>query len=127
MNKVIDVDDNDNINSAEAEVDGLEVHGIKRGRKHIKTKVEFNVSLNEEQKEIKSKILRDTISVLTGKAGSGKTLLATQIALEYLYYKEVDKIIITRPTVSDEEIGFLPGDIKEKLSLIHISEPTRPY
>ncbi len=28
---------------------------------------------------------------------------------------EVDKIVITRPTVSDEDIGFLPGDIKEKM------------
>ena len=57
----------------------------------------------------------DTISVFLGKAGSGKTLLATQIALEYLFYREVDKIIITRPTVSNEDLGFLPGNIKEKM------------
>ena len=100
----------------EEEVAGIEVSGIKKGRKQIKNKIHFNLSLNAEQKEVKSNILRDTISVLTGKAGSGKTLLATQIALEYLFYREVERIIITRPTVSNEDIGFLPGDIKEKMN-----------
>ena len=100
----------------EEEVAGIEVSGIKKGRKQIKNKIQFNMSLNGEQKEVKSHILRDTISVLTGKAGSGKTLLATQIALEYLFYREVERIIITRPTVSNEDIGFLPGDIKEKMN-----------
>jgi phosphate starvation-inducible PhoH-like protein len=71
--------------------------------------------LNEEQKKVKAQILQDTISVLTGKAGSGKTLLATQIALEYLFYREVERVIITRPTVSNEDIGFLPGSMKEKM------------
>lgn len=99
----------------EESVDFGKDYGIKQGRKNIKNKIQFGLSLNAEQKEIKHKILTDTISVLTGKAGSGKTLLATQIALEYLYYKEIDKIIITRPTVSDEDIGFLPGDLKEKM------------
>jgi phosphate starvation-inducible PhoH-like protein len=98
------------------EVAGIEVSGIKKGRKQIKNKIHFNLSLNAEQKEVKANILRDTISVLTGKAGSGKTLLATQIALEYLFYREVERIIITRPTVSNEDIGFLPGDIKEKMN-----------
>ena len=100
----------------EEEVAGIEVSGIKKGRKQIKNKIHFNLSLNGEQKEVKANILRDTISVLTGKAGSGKTLLATQIALEYLFYREVERIIITRPTVSNEDIGFLPGDIKEKMN-----------
>ena len=48
-------------------------------------------------------------------AGSGKTLVAVQVALDLLFQKKVDKIIITRPTVSKEDIGFLPGDIKEKM------------
>jgi phosphate starvation-inducible PhoH-like protein len=100
----------------EEEVAGIEVSGIKKGRKQIKNKIHFNLSLNAEQKEVKANILRDTISVLTGKAGSGKTLLATQIALEHLFYREVERIIITRPTVSNEDIGFLPGDIKEKMN-----------
>lgn len=105
----------ENENEKEDEVLGLEINGIKKGRKQIKNKIQFNLALNAEQKEVKSHILKDTVSVLTGKAGSGKTLLATQVALEYLFYREVERIIITRPTVSNEDIGFLPGNIKEKM------------
>jgi phosphate starvation-inducible protein PhoH and related proteins len=47
-------------------------------------------------------------------AGSGKTLVAVQAALDMLFSREVDKIVITRPTVAKEELGFLPGDIERK-------------
>jgi len=80
-----------------------------------KSPIKFKIELNPEQKEAKSKILQNTVTLLAGSAGSGKTLLACQIALEKLFMKEVEKIIITRPTVSKEEIGFLPGDLREKM------------
>jgi phosphate starvation-inducible PhoH-like protein len=80
-----------------------------------KNPIKFKIELNQEQKEAKSKILESTVTLLAGSAGSGKTLLACQIALEKLFMKEVEKIIITRPTVSKEEIGFLPGDLREKM------------
>ena len=51
----------------EEEVVGIELNGIKKGRKQIKNKIQFNLSLNAEQKEVKANILKDTISVLTGK------------------------------------------------------------
>jgi len=52
-----------------------------------------------------------------GPAGTGKTLFATQYAIKQFLLGTVDKIIFTRPTVSvDEDIGFLPGSIEEKLS-----------
>jgi len=100
---------------SEEEVSSLNTTGIKKGRKTIKNKIQFQLTLNDEQKRIKTDALRDTISVFVGKAGSGKTLLATQIALECFFYREVEKIIITRPTVSNEDLGFLPGNIKEKM------------
>ena len=77
--------------------------------------IKFKITLNEEQKEAKAKILDNTLTLLAGKAGSGKTMLACQIALDKLFMKEADKIIITRPTVSKEDIGFLPGDLREKM------------
>lgn len=78
--------------------------------------VAFNLKLNTEQKEAKRLILNNTLSVISGKAGSGKTLLACEIALDALLNKkECDKIIITRPSVSKEQIGFLPGDLYEKM------------
>ena len=84
-------------------------------KRRPKTPIKFKIQLNEEQKEAKAKILHNTVTLLAGSAGSGKTLLACQIALEKLFTKECDKIIITRPTVSKEEIGFLPGDLREKM------------
>jgi phosphate starvation-inducible PhoH-like protein len=80
-----------------------------------KNPIKFNVTLNDEQKEAKAKILDNPITVLKGMAGSGKTLVATQVALDMLFTKQVDKVVITRPTVSKEDIGFLPGDIREKM------------
>lgn len=86
-----------------------------KAKRKPKNPITFKIQLNEEQKEAKSVILDNPITVLTGSAGSGKTLLSCQIALDLLFTREIEKIIITRPTVSQEEIGFLPGDIKEKM------------
>ena len=80
-----------------------------------KSPIKFKTELNSEQKEAKAKILQNTVTLLAGSAGSGKTFLACQIALEKLFMKEAEKVIITRPTVSKEEIGFLPGDLREKM------------
>jgi len=88
---------------------------IFKEKRKPKNPIKFKIELNPEQKEAKAKILQNTVTLLAGAAGSGKTLLACQIALEKLFMREVDKIIITRPTVSKEEIGFLPGDLREKM------------
>ena len=52
-----------------------------------------------------------------GPAGTGKTLLCTQMGIKSFMEREVKKIVITRPAVSvDEQHGFLPGDLKEKMA-----------
>lgn len=82
-----------------------------------KGNIKFNVELNEEQKEGKRIILNSTISMIKGSAGSGKSLLAAQIALDCLFKREFEKIIITRPTVeASVSIGFLPGTKDDKLA-----------
>jgi phosphate starvation-inducible PhoH-like protein len=80
-----------------------------------KSSVKFKIELNEEQKVAKAVIFDNPIVLLKGMAGSGKTLVACQIALDMFFKRDIEKIIITRPTVSKEEIGFLPGDLKEKM------------
>jgi phosphate starvation-inducible PhoH-like protein len=86
-----------------------------RPKRIVKNPIKFKIQLNEEQKEAKAKILNNTLTILAGKAGSGKTLLACNVALDGLLRRHYSKIIITRPTVSKEEIGFLPGDLREKM------------
>jgi phosphate starvation-inducible PhoH-like protein len=81
-----------------------------------KNEITFSISLNEEQKLAKAQVLENTISLLRGQAGSGKTLLACQIALDLFFTRQIEKIIITRPVVdAASPMGFLPGDIKAKM------------
>ena len=86
-----------------------------KAKRRPKGPIKFQLQLNDEQKEAKALILENPITVLRGMAGSGKTLVATQVALDLLFRREIEKVIITRPTVAKEDIGFLPGDIKEKM------------
>ena len=52
-----------------------------------------------------------------GPAGTGKTLLAVQVAVKLFKEGKVDKIIVTRPAVSvDEDLGFLPGTLEQKMA-----------
>ena len=82
-----------------------------------KNPIKFKLTLNQEQKEAKKQILYNTVTVLKGKAGSGKSLLAAQVALDLLFTKEIEKVLITRPTVvAGQDIGYLPGGIDEKLA-----------
>jgi phosphate starvation-inducible PhoH-like protein len=80
-----------------------------------KNPVKFKIDLNEEQKSAKAIIFNNPVTLLKGMAGSGKTLVACQTALDMFFKREIEKIVITRPTVAKEDIGFLPGDLKEKM------------
>ena len=85
-------------------------------KKKPKGPIKFQIQLNEEQKTTKSIILSNVITIVTGQAGSGKTLVACQAALDSLFTKEVERIIVARPDVTAKEyIGFLPGGLKDKL------------
>lgn len=82
-----------------------------------KNPIKFSVQLNEEQKQAKEVILNSKITVIKGQAGSGKSLVAAQVALDLLFRREVEKVILTRPAVtSGEDIGFLPGSKEDKLA-----------
>jgi len=94
-----------------------EAQEVFRAKKKPKGPIKFNIQLNGEQKQAKEKILSSVVTILKGKAGSGKSLLAANVALDLLFSREIEKIIITRPTVvAGQDIGFLPGDVNEKLA-----------
>ena len=80
-----------------------------------KGKIKFSINLSEEQKMAKTNILYHPYNFIVGKAGSGKTLLAVQIGLDMFFQRKINQIIITRPTVSNEDNGYLPGSLDEKM------------
>jgi phosphate starvation-inducible PhoH-like protein len=84
-------------------------------KKPPRSDIRFSISLSEEQKRAKEEIINHAYSFIVGKAGSGKTLLAVQIALDMHFKRQFNKIVITRPTVATEDNGFLPGSEKEKM------------
>ncbi len=94
--------------SAASEIDQLIlVHGI-NGRK-IKAQT-FN------QKRLVEAVLKNDMVFAIGPAGTGKTYTGVAMAVKALKEKQVRRIILTRPAVeAGENLGFLPGDLKEKL------------
>lgn len=74
----------------------------------------FAPTLDEEQTAALQEIHKNDITVLIGKAGSGKTYTACAAGLQMLLQGQVDKIIMTRSTVSTDDLGFLPGGLEEK-------------
>jgi phosphate starvation-inducible protein PhoH len=73
------------------------------------------IQLNEEQKEAKRLIVENQIVVITGRAGSGKSLVCAQAALDFLKKKQIECIYNTRAAVEvGKSLGFLPGDINGK-------------
>lgn len=66
--------------------------------------------------EFYKEVLQDSLITFgTGPAGTGKTYVATHVGLQALLAGEVDKVILTRPIVAVEDIGYLPGDMNEKI------------
>lgn len=80
-----------------------------------KNDIKFSITLTDEQKQAKENILKHPYNFVLGEAGTGKTLLSIQIALDKYFKREINRIIISRPTVSSENNGYLPGSIKEKM------------
>ena len=74
---------------------------------------------NANQKLYLTKLYEETTSIVLaiGPAGTGKTMLAVQYGIKLFQEGKVDRIVVTRPAVSvDEDLGFLPGDLNEKMA-----------
>ncbi|MEY4571527.1 MAG: hypothetical protein RLZ10_738 [Bacteroidota bacterium] len=68
------------------------------------------------QKKLVQAVNRHDMVFAVGPAGTGKTYTAVALAVRALKNKEVKRIVLTRPAVeAGENLGFLPGDLKEKL------------
>lgn len=101
----------------------MATHSGKRARREspdstigdIRTKFKSIEPLNYIQGAYLDALRENQIVFAVGSAGTGKTYVATSYAAEQLYYKRINKIIITRPNVeSGPSLGHLPGELDEK-------------
>lgn len=90
---------------------------MKEPNRERKSDIKYNVTLNEEQKLAKQLIIDNQIVIVTGRAGSGKSLICAQAALDFLMKKQCNHIYITRATIEvGGSLGFLPGDLEDKFN-----------
>jgi phosphate starvation-inducible PhoH-like protein len=86
-------------------------------KKVFKNEIKYQITLNEEQKEAKRLIIENQIVIITGRAGCGKSLVSAQTALDFMFKKQFDKILVTRAAVEvGHSLGFLPGSLNEKFN-----------
>ena len=82
----------------------------------IKTPKKSVIPRSEKQKEYVRALRQSDIVISAGPAGTGKTFLAVAVGLTLLLDKKIERIILSRPAVeAGERLGFLPGDMKEKV------------
>ena len=85
--------------------------------KRTKSDIKYAITLDEDQKLAKESIWNSQIIVITGRAGSGKSLVCANGALDLLFQKEISKIYVTRANIeTGRSLGYLPGSIDEKFN-----------
>lgn len=90
---------------------------MKEPNRARKNEIKYNVTLNEEQKQAKQLIIDNQIVIVTGRAGSGKSLVGAQTAIDFLNKKQCEKILVTRSAIEvGKSLGFLPGSLDDKFN-----------
>lgn len=83
----------------------------------VSSKKKFIVPRSENQRKYVDAIRQYDMVIGIGPAGTGKTYLAMAMAINALLRKQVSRIILARPAVeAGERLGFLPGDLYEKVN-----------
>ena len=95
--------------SEQGDLEKFERYSIKLKDKYIKPKTEL-------QCDYLQSIAKNVINISIGPAGTGKTYLAVAMAVQALENEDVSRLILTRPAVeAGEKLGFLPGDLSQKV------------
>ena len=82
----------------------------------IRTPKKTVIARSKKQSDYIKALTNNDITVALGPAGTGKSFLAVSVAMTMLFEKKVEKVILSRPAVeAGEKLGFLPGDMKEKV------------
>ena len=94
----------------------IEETNIKSFKQLIKTPKKSVIARSEKQSEYIKALKENEIVFSIGPAGTGKSFLAVSVAVTLLMEKKIDRVILSRPAVeAGEKLGFLPGDMKEKV------------
>ncbi len=94
----------------------LEESNVKSFKQLIKTPRKSVIARSEKQSDYIKALKENEIVVALGPAGTGKSFLAVSVAVTLLIEKKIERVILSRPAVeAGEKLGFLPGDMKEKV------------
>jgi len=94
----------------------LEESNVKSFKQLIKTPRKSVIARSEKQSDYIKSLKENDITMSLGPAGTGKSFLAVSVGVTMLMEKKIDRVILSRPAVeAGEKLGFLPGDMKEKV------------
>ncbi len=94
----------------------FETSNVKSFNQLIKTPRKSVIARSEKQTDYIKALRENEIVMSLGPAGTGKSFLAVSVAVTMLMEKKIDRVILSRPAVeAGEKLGFLPGDMKEKV------------
>ena len=94
----------------------LKESNVKSFKQLIKTPRKSVIARSEKQSEYIKALKENEIVISLGPAGTGKSFLAVSVAVTLLMEKKIERVILSRPAVeAGEKLGFLPGDMKEKV------------
>jgi phosphate starvation-inducible PhoH-like protein len=102
--------------AAQPHLDGIIADDVTEAPRVIRTRKKTIVPRSATQTPYMEALAREDMIFALGPAGTGKTYLAVAQAVSQLITGSVDRLILSRPAVeAGERLGFLPGDMKEKV------------
>ena len=94
----------------------IEESNVKSFKQLIKTPRKSVIARSEKQSDYIKALKENDIVMSLGPAGTGKSFLAVSVGVTLLMEKKIERVILSRPAVeAGEKLGFLPGDMKEKV------------
>jgi len=109
------IEKEDIILSVQKNIDNEESN-VKSFKQLIKTPRKSVIARSEKQSDYIKALRENDIILSLGPAGTGKSFLAVSVAVTLLIEKKIERVILSRPAVeAGEKLGFLPGDMKEKV------------
>ncbi len=110
------IEKNDIVISVKKNIENNKKSNVQSLDQLIKTPKKSVIARSEKQSEYIKSLKTNDIILALGPAGTGKSFLAVSVAITLLMEKKVERVILSRPAVeAGEKLGFLPGDMKEKV------------